>query len=222
MMNIKNIIFDMDGTLIDSLIIWGPIWSGLGRKFLGDGSFYPGEEIDRAARTLCLADAMDRVHKSCGIGNSGAELLAETNRIIKEFYENEVKLKSGVREFLDACLEGGVKMCIASATDPELIEIALDSCDLRRYFPRVFSCGAIGKGKESPDVFLLAADFLEATPEDVWVFEDSAVAIVTAHNAGFFTCGIYDKNNFGQDIIKETADIYIDEGEDIAPLIRYL
>ena len=219
---IKSIIFDMDGTLIDSLILWGPIWSGLGKKFLNDASFYPGEALDREARTLCMLDAMTKVHNVCHIGKDPEELVFATNEIIRDFYANEVQLKKGVREFLDACFEGGVRMCIASATDPELLEVALDSCDFRRYFPRVFSCGAIGKGKESPDVFLYASDFLGTAIEDTWVFEDSATAIVTANRAGFKTCGIYDRNNFGQDIIKATSDIYIDDGDDLASLIKYV
>jgi beta-phosphoglucomutase-like phosphatase (HAD superfamily) len=91
-------------------------------------------------------------------------------------------------------------------------------CDLEKYFSAVFSCGSIGKGKDKPDIFLLARDFLGERTEDTWLFEDSLVAIQTATKIGMPTVGIYDSFNFGQEEIKKLATHYVAEGETLLKL----
>ena len=219
-MEIKAAIFDMDGTLVDSLMLWDVLWSTFGEQYLNDKSFTPSKEDDKKVRTITSKDAMTLIHNNYNMGNSGEELLEKANCIIKDFYANSVELKDGVREFLEHCKNKGVKMCIASATAPEMIYIALKHCDIEKYFLKVFSCGTIGKGKDEPDVFLQAAEFLGAEIKDTWVFEDSLTAIETAAKIGMPTVGIYDKFNYGQDKIKEIATEYINSTETILKLIR--
>ena len=218
-MNVKAAIFDMDGTLVDSLSFWGVLWSFLGERFLNDKSFRPSAEDDKKVRTLVFSDAMELIHNKYGLGNSAEELLQLANCSMKDFYSNSVELKRGVREFLDYCLEHGTKMCIASATAPEFIDIALKRCGIEKYFLKIFSCGSIGKGKDKPDIFLQAREFLGTKAEDTWVFEDSLVAIKTAAAIGMPTVGIYDAYNYGQDEIREIAAEYIDDGESLLKLI---
>ena len=219
-MKIKAAIFDMDGTLVDSLKIWGVLWEQLGQTYLADRSFVPREEDDKAVRTLPLKDAMELIHQRYHLGASGEELLDFTNNMIKEFYANSVEMKTGAKEFLEHCRQNGVKMCIASATAPEFVEMALKHCGIETYFLKVFSCGTLGKGKEHPDVFLLAADFLGEKVEDTWVFEDSLVALETATKMGMPTVGIYDRFNYGQERIRQITTHYIAEGETLLKLIN--
>lgn len=219
-MQMKAVIFDMDGTLIDSLMIWDVLWSKLGETYLNNKDFRPSKEDDKAVRTLTAKDAMSLIHKKYNIGKSGEELLNFSNRIIIDFYSNTVMLKTGVREFLEYCKERGVKMCLATATAPDLLYIALERCDIAKYFLKIFSCGDIGKGKEHPDIFLLAQNFLGEKIEDTWVIEDSLVAIETATKAGFSTVGIYDQFNYGQEKIKEISTVYIEQGETLLKLIK--
>jgi HAD superfamily hydrolase (TIGR01509 family) len=218
-LNIKAAIFDMDGTLVDSLMLWDVLWSTFGKQYLDDDNFAPSVEDDKKVRTLTLRDAMKLIHSNYNLGESGEELLAVANRIMNDFYANRVELKDGVREFLEHCKNNGIKMCIASATAPELIDVALKHCDIGKYFLKVFSCGAIGKGKDKPDVFLQAANFLGTEVRDTWVFEDSLVAIETATKIGMPTVGIYDRFNYGQDKIKEIAKEYINSTETLLKLI---
>lgn len=217
-MEIKSAIFDMDGTLVDSLMVWDALWQKFGDKYLGGRPFAPTPEDDKAIRTLPLKNAMELVHTNYNIGKSGQELLDETNEMMVDFYSNTVQLKSGVKEFLENLYNKGVKMCIASATAPNLVKIAMEHCELNKYFPKVFSCGDLGLGKDKPDIYLLAQQYLGTEISETWVFEDSFVAIKTAHDIGMNTVGIYDKFNPYQEEIKKIANHYIADGETLLKL----
>ena len=217
--NIKGAIFDMDGTLIDSLILWDVIWEQLGNIFLNDEKFSPAEVDDKAVRTMTLKDAMDYIHSVYSMGKSGQELFEVVNEIIENFYAEEVKLKKGVLEFLEYCYKKNIKMCVASASEKRLIEIALKTCGIEKYFKGVMSCAEIGKGKDEPDIYLKALNFLGTDKEETCVFEDSHIAITTAKGIGMKTVGIYDKFNYGHDVMKKIATEYIDNGETLEKLI---
>ena len=111
-------------------------------------------------------------------------------------------------------------MCVASATAPDLVELVMKRFGMDAYFSKVFSCAESGRGKEFPDVFLEAKDFLGAPIEETWVFEDSYAALRTAHNAGFPTVGVYDRYNFSQDVVREHSTVYIGEGESLLKLLE--
>ena len=221
-MKIKAAIFDMDGTLIDSLMLWDILWDAFGQRFLNGEVFKPDDEAEKAIRTMPVYEAMEYLHKRCGIGESGKQLYKIATDTFRNFYENEVQLKKGVREFLDYCCENGVKMCLATANDNDLVEVVLKHCGIEKYFSKLFSCKELGKGKESPDVFLKALDYLETPIEKTWVIEDSYVALNTAVNAGFPTVGVYDKYSFNQEFLKEKSTIYIAEEDDMSSLIQKL
>lgn len=219
-MKIKAAIFDMDGTLVDSLMLWDVLWSTFGEKYFNNKDFRPSAKDDKAVRTLTLKDAMELIHKNYNMGESGQQLLNFADNLLLEFYSNTVELKPGVREFLDYCKQNGVKMCIASATAPELVKLALKHCDIGEYFLKVFSCTDLGLGKDKPDIFLLASEFLGEELKDTWVFEDSVVAIETATKIGMPTIAIFDRFNFGQERMKEIATIYVAEGESLLKVIK--
>ena len=217
---IKGAIFDMDGTLIDSLCVWDMSWEAMGKKFLGVDGFRPSKEDDKAVRTMLLSDAMDLIHEHYNMGKSGKELLDFVEEFDSNFYRYTVLAKPGVYEFLDELESRGIKMCLASATDKKLLTIAIEKLGLNKYFSELFSCGDIGKGKEEPDIFMIAKDHLGTEIAETCVFEDSLLAIKTANKAGFKTVAIYDKNNYGQEEMKKIADEYIADGETLVKLVR--
>ena len=219
-MHFDAAIFDMDGTLINSLILWDVFWMEFGKHFLQDANFRPREEDDKAVRTMTMDQAMAMIHEHYHMGKNAKELEDVANTMMVDFYTNRVEMKPGVREFLDELKAAGTKMCIASASAPDLINMAMKRCDLFQYFEKVFSCGDIGKGKDQPDVFLMAQKYLGFGIDETWVFEDSLTAIETAHAAGFKTVAIYDENNYGQEQMAKIADYYIAEGEALTKLLE--
>ena len=212
-------IFDMDGTLIDSLGYFDHLWGDMGKKFIGDPTFFPGVEEDRHARTMLLRDSMYEIQEKFGLARDGDELHRFADQALQNHYKSVVELKPYARELLDYLKSIGVKMCIASATEPRLIHFALEKCGIEDYFDAIISCADVGCGKESPAVFYRALEVLGTEKDDTVVFEDSLVAIRTATDAGFHTVSIYDPHNFGQDEIKMRSDIYIGEGETFEKVI---
>lgn len=219
-MKIKGAIFDMDGTLVDSLILWDILWHEIGIKYFNDSTYRPPQEADKTIRTMHFKDATKFLHKECNMSGTAEELYNFSNEILIDFYKNKVKIKKGVIAFLDHLYQNNVKMCIASASAPELVKSAIEHCKINKYFQNIVSCADIGKGKDSPDVFLIAKDLLRTELEDTWVFEDSYLALITAKNAGFKTVGVYDKYSFNQDVLQENSTIYLGENEDYTNLIN--
>ena len=122
----KAAIFDMDGTLINSLIFWAHLWKTIGEKYLQDPAFRPDENTDRECRTLTVDKAMDLVHERFGIGGSGKELTDLAVELIIVFYREVVEVKPGTLEFLQYLKDRGVKMAVATASDGDLVQLAME------------------------------------------------------------------------------------------------
>ena len=218
-MNIKAAIFDMDGTLVDSLGLWDVHWKAFGDAFLNGAKFVPDPEVELKIRTTTLREAAELLHRECKLGPSSEAVYQVANETFRNFYANAVTLKDGMQAYLQHCKEQGIRTVIASATAPELIEIALAHCGVRDYFEEISSCSVVGKGKDAPDIFLHTQAWLGTKTEETWVFEDSAVALATAQRIGMPTVGIYDKYTPGQDAVKKASTIYIGPGENVTKLI---
>lgn len=215
---IKGAIFDMDGTLVDSLFFWDMLWERIGNDFLGGKPFRPTDEEDKNMRTLTLYDSMCYLNSIYHIVPDDEILADYAIKMLGNFYITEVKLKAGAEEFLHRCKEYGIKMCIASASNFEYIKSVIENLNIDSFFSEIFSCEKIGKGKEEPDIYLTALEFLGTKKEETCVFEDSLTAIKTAKKIGMKTVAIYDKYNYGQDEMKLIADEYVADGETLLKL----
>ena len=215
---IKGAIFDMDGTLVDSLAFWDYFYAECGRRYGMGEDFRPEEETEKRIRTLSFKEGMALMHDVCQIGGSAEELLEMAFDRCVTYYSEIVTVKDGVMDFLRLCRDRGVKTCVASATQSDLLRIVMERFGLYEYLPRVFSCGDIGVGKDRPDIFLLALEYLGTDKDETYIFEDSVVAVETAVRAGFKTVGIYDKYGFSHDRIRELSAEYIAEGETLMKL----
>lgn len=219
-MKIKGAIFDMDGTLINSLIVWHEIWQAISDRYLDGREDFPGEEIDLKLRTMTLREGMEMIHNVFGIGRDGDEIWRFCNELIADFYRNRVEMKPGALEFLKYLYDNDVKMCIASASALDMVEIAAKRCELGKYIPRLLSSCDFGCGKDKPDVYLAALEYLGTPVEETWVFEDSLVALKTAKGLGMPVVGIYDAYNFGHEEMEKISDCYIGDGEGLDKLIE--
>ena len=126
------------------------------------------------------------------------------------FYRDEVKLKPGISELLEALREKGVPMVIATSGSRELLSSALERNGIAEYFDEIFTCSELDTTKHEPEIFLACAEFLRLEPENIGVFEDALFAIETAKRAGFITFGVEDESN-ADDVerMKLVCDFYI-------------
>lgn len=218
-MNIKAAIFDMDGTLIDSLFYWESFWRAFGLKYFGKENFDYDKDVDLHVRTMIFPEALAHIRSHYGITDSIEALARFASDSLADFYEHEASVKAGVREFLAHLRREGVKLCLASATEMKYIKHALACHGLLEEFDLILSCADIGKGKDVPDIYLKALEELAVTAEEACVFEDSFVALETARGIGCKTVGIFDPNNYAQDRLERASDVYLAQGKGFETLI---
>ena len=218
-MKIKGAIFDMDGTVIDSLMFWDYLWNRIGKKYMNDPDFKPNEDTDKKVRTMIFSDAMAYFHNLYNIHADAKEFFEFTADGIPDFYRNVATVKPGAFQLLDHLKAQGIAICLASATSMPEIKLALEHHGLAKYFSTVLSCVDIGVGKDKPDIYLEASRLMGLDTSDICVFEDSYIAIQTAKKVGFKTIGLFDKYNFEQERLKNSSDIYMSEGQTLDSLI---
>lgn len=218
-MKIKGAIFDMDGTIIDSLMFWDYLWQRIGETYMGDAEFKPSEEINKKVRTMVYDDAMAYFKDCYSLPVDTDEFISFASGGIGEFYKDVAKAKPGAQRLLASLKAKNIRLCLASATAMAEVTYALECHDLLKYFDLVLSCADIGVGKDKPDIYLKALHSLSLSPDEVCVFEDSYVALETAKKAGFQTVGIFDRYNFEQERLKKASDIYLDEQKTLGDLI---
>ena len=217
-MKIRGAIFDMDGTLIDSLSFWEHLWSEIGAHYLADPTFRPRLEDDRRIRTMIYREGIAYIWQTYRIPTPLDEFLAFALRGLTEFYKTVARPKEGALALLGALRAKGIPMCLASATAKSEVVAALEYHGMLGYFDAVISCADIGVGKDKPDIYLEALRLLDLPPEETCLFEDSYVALETGKSIGLRTAGVFDRYNFGQDRLRAAAEIYLGEGESLFSL----
>ena len=120
------------------------------------------------------------------------EIKEEVLGVIRDFYVHQVQPKAGARRFLEELAARKVPMYIATSSNREHIRAALERLGLLHFFDGMITCEEAGASKRQPRIFLLAAERMGLSPEDIFVFEDVIHAIQSAGSAGFVTVGVYD------------------------------
>jgi len=179
-------IFDMDGTLIDSMVFW----KHLASEYLhGKGvREIPGDILERI-KPMTMSESAALFRQEFGLTGDPE---AEMNAMMDKHYRNDIPLKPGVREYLQMLHRRGVRMCVASATAEPLMESCLTRLGVRNHFEFLLSCETVGTGKRSPLVYHASAQRLNACPEEIAVYEDALYAVQTAKDAGYYVVGVYD------------------------------
>ena len=205
-MKITGCIFDLDGTLLDSM----KLWSTVGRDYLISLGKKPNSDLDERLREMSMRQASAYFISDYGIVKTPEEIAQGINDTMEDNYKHRAFPKEGVIDFLEAMMKKGVKMCIASATDTYLIEYALKANNMEKYFEGIFSCTDVGSGKDEPHIYNQALKFLGTDKDTTYVFEDALYAIKTLKANDFKVVGIADKfSEDQQEIIKKKADIFV-------------
>ena len=179
-------IFDMDGTLIDSMIFW----KSLASEYLSSrGVTQVPADLPERIKPMTMSESAALFQQEFGLTGDPE---AEMNAMMDGHYRNDIPLKPGVEAYLRLLRSRGVRMCVASATAEPLMESCLTRLGVRDCFEFLLSCETVGAGKRSPRVYQEAAARFNAAPAEISVYEDALYAIQTAKEAGFYCIGVYD------------------------------
>ena len=202
---IKGAIFDLDGTLIDSMFIWDTLCE----DYLKSLGVEPKENLAEVFKTFTLEQAAQYYQDNYGVKLSVCEIVNDINDMVLEIYRTKVFLKPGVKNFLKRLHKMGVKMCVATVTNRYIAEEVLKRLGVYKYFSEIFVCSEIGYNKENPEIYRHALKYLGTLKSETVVFEDVLHALKTAKSDGFKVAAVYDLREPRQEKMKEISDYYI-------------
>lgn len=202
---ITGAIFDVDGTLLDSMSIWDTI----GGDYLRSIGYQPRENLNQVFKDMSLAQAARYYQAEYGVTLSVEEITAGVNAMLEDFYRYKAALKPGAGEFVRELSRRGVKLCVATATDRPLVEAALARCGVLGYFEDILTCTAVGHGKDEPLIYREALNRVGGGRRSVVVFEDALYAARTAKGDGFPVAAVYDSHERQQGELTALADVYL-------------
>ena len=206
---IKGVIFDMDGTLIDSMWVWEEVDVDYVKRY----QLVEPEGFYEAIEGMSFTDVAKYYKKTFPqIRDSVEQIKADWMEMGYRLYRDEVELKSGVKEFLEELKKRGIKIGIATSNDRDMTEMVLEARGILQEFDAICTSDEVKIGKPAPDVYLKAAEDLGVDPKDCLIFEDVPAGLMAGKSAGMKTCAVADK--FSEDQIEKKralADYFIQD-----------
>ena len=210
--NIKAVLFDMDGTLVDSLWMWGDI----DVEYLGRHGYEVPADLQHTIEGMSFSEAAVYFKEHFRLPATVEEIKAEWIEMAKDKYAHEVPLKPGALRLLKYLKEQGIPMGIATSCSRELLEAVLKSLKLSEYMDYCMTSCEAGAGKPAPDIYQKVAEQLGAAPEECLVFEDTIAGIQAGLNAGSRVCAVAEEQSERwKEQILGLADYYIESFDEI-------
>ena len=206
MVNFKGAIFDLDGTLLDSM----GIWADIDKRFLAKRGIALPDDYMEKVTPMNYQQASEYTIQRFQLVEEKEEIIREWVQMSFDAYRFEIKLKPFVKEYLTFLKHRGVKLAVATAQTPELYEPTLKNNGVFELFDVFTNLSQVQHGKGFPDIYILAAQRLKLAPQSCMVFEDIYAGICGAKAGGFHTCGVHDPYSaYEKDKIESLADVYI-------------
>lgn len=211
--NVDAVIFDMDGTLIDSM--W--IWPDIDQVYLERYDLTQPEDFHQAMEGMSYREvAQYFLDTFPSLPRTREEIMEDWTQMAYERYMTQVPLKTGAGEFIQRMRKMGKKIGIATSNGRRLVDDTLEALKITELFDSVRTACEVASGKPAPDVYLLVAKDMGVAPERCLVFEDVPMGILAGKNAGMKVCAVEDDFSKPQEKKKrELADYYIQDYEDI-------
>lgn len=192
--NIEAVIFDLDGTLIDSMNIWAKI----DEEYLGNFGLSVPEKLQEEITHLTLTETALYFKENFNIENTIEDIISTWHDMAFYHYSNTIKLKDGVIPYLKLLKDINIKIALATSNSVPLLEATLKNNGIYDYFDAITTTEEVKKSKDNPDIYLLSAKKLNVSPENCLVFEDIVQAVNGAKLAGMKVYSIYDESSKSQ------------------------
>jgi len=210
--DIRGVIFDIDGVVLDSM----GFWNNMPSTYVAIQGIVPPDDLINTIFTMSIEQGIAYLRNKYNIVKSEQEIMHDMTEIMGKFYFNEVQAKPGILRILNSLRDRGIPCAIATASPRAPITAALTRLGLIDYFDAFYTCGEAGHSKHSPTVYQLAAEAIGTEPEHTIVFEDSHYAMETARKAGFVSIGIYDAvSEHGDPGLKDVAEYFYESLDEV-------
>lgn len=211
--DIDAVIFDMDGTIIDSM--W--VWKKVDEDFLKKRGLSLPDDIQKQIEGLSFTQTANHFKDRFDLPDEIDEIKNEWIDMVTHFYSNTIPLKEGVLKFISLIYKKGLKIGLATSNSKELVDIVLKRTGIFNYFNSIVTSCEVERDKSFPDIFLLAAKQLEVVPHRCLVFEDTLSAIKGAKKAGMKVIAVSDEYSLPyKNEIVSCADHFIIDFSEIA------
>lgn len=184
--DIKGVILDIDGVLLDSL----EIWKDLGRRYLKGRGIEAGEELEEVLETMSMEEGARWLKRRYLPESSLSDILSGLEELLREYYFFEVPAMPGAEDLLRSLKDKGIRITAATLSPKDLVERALERNGLTGSIERIFTAGELGEGKNSSLIYDAAAEYMGLERGEILVAEDSLYALETAAEAGYQTAWI--------------------------------
>ncbi len=200
---IKAVIFDMDGTLIDST----GIWHDIDVAFFAKRRMELPKDYAQHIVHLGLKQAAVYTKETYHLEESVQEIMDEWHNMSLDMYKYHVRLKDHALELLDLFKNNGIKMAIATANDEPLYRPCIERLKIGEYFDEIADVNTAKEGKQSAKIYLDLASKMNSLPENTLVLEDMPTCVKTANRSGFITVAVYDNASKNYDDEKKNNSI---------------
>lgn len=215
--DIKAVLFDLDGTLVDSM--W--LWKSIDIEYLGRYGIPLPDTLQDDIEGMSFTETAHYFKNTFQIPEPIDIIKKTWNDMAWDYYHNRVELKLGIEVFLEYLLTTNMKMGIGSSNSNELVNVIIKKHAIDHYFTSIRTSCEVQKGKPHPDIYLKVAEDLKVKPEECLVFEDIPNGIIAGKEAGMKVCAIYDTFSDRMDQQKrELADYYIRDYNELMTILK--
>lgn len=206
--NKEAVIFDLDGSLVDSM--W--IWKDIDIEYLARFDVALPEDLQESIEGMSFSETAVYFKERFSIPDSLEQMKSDWNQMAWDKYTHEVPLKPGIKSFLEGCKAHGIQLGIATSNSRELVDNIAAVHGLDNYFSCIMTACEVERGKPFPDIYLAVAKKLNVKPENCLVFEDIVPGIMAGKNAGMEVCAVEDEYSAeDRERKSQLADYYIED-----------
>ena len=208
----QAILFDLDGSLVDSM--W--VWKSIDIEYLGRFGLTIPDDLQKCIEGMSFSETAVYFKERFSLPCTLDEIKADWNQMAYEKYAHQVPLKKGAFRLLREMKKRGMKLGIASSNHIDLVRAALRNNQVEEFFDCIRTACDVAKGKPAPDVYLSVAEALEVEPSECIVFEDVPMGVLAGLNAGMTVCGVEDAYSRERETqVRSLAHYYIHDYDEI-------